>query len=46
MCSSDLAGAGAPQGTDVQGVADIVEDYFAKNDMSDYLNEIDRKSVV
>ncbi|MEO0772401.1 MAG: pilus assembly protein TadG-related protein [Pseudomonadota bacterium] len=36
-----LAGAGAPQGTDVQGVADIVEDYFEKNDMSEYLSEMD-----
>ncbi|MEO0372061.1 MAG: Tad domain-containing protein, partial [Pseudomonadota bacterium] len=39
--SAVLAGAGAPQGTDAQGVANIVEDYFAKNDMSAYLHEID-----
>ncbi|MEM7731989.1 MAG: Tad domain-containing protein [Pseudomonadota bacterium] len=36
-----LAGAGAPQGTDVQGISEIVEDYFAKNDMSDYLQDLD-----
>ncbi len=39
--SAVLAGAGAPQGTDAQGVANIVEDYFAKNDMSQFLHEID-----
>lgn len=36
-----LAGAGAPEGTDKDGIKAIVEDYFAKNDMSDYLHAID-----
>ncbi|MEL7011744.1 MAG: Tad domain-containing protein [Pseudomonadota bacterium] len=36
-----LAGAGAPQGTTVNEIADIVEDYFDKNGMSQYLAELD-----
>ncbi|MEL6646726.1 MAG: pilus assembly protein TadG-related protein [Pseudomonadota bacterium] len=39
--SAVLAGAGAPTGSDKQDVKDIVEDYFAKHQMSSYLQEID-----
>ncbi len=39
--SAVLAGAGAPQGTTVTEIADIVEDYFDKNGMSQYLAELD-----
>ncbi|MEL6120085.1 MAG: Tad domain-containing protein, partial [Pseudomonadota bacterium] len=39
--SAVLAGAGAPQGTTVTQIADIVEDYFDKNGMSQYLAELD-----
>ncbi len=40
-----LAGAGAPQGSEVTDVQAIVEDYFAKNDMSQYLGEFDTDGV-
>jgi hypothetical protein len=36
-----LAGAGAPVGTEVPEIKAIVEDYFAKSGMSEYLHEID-----
>lgn len=36
-----LAGAGAPLGTEVEQVKDIVVDYFAKAGMSNYLHSID-----
>jgi Flp pilus assembly protein TadG len=36
-----LAGAGAPEGTDEDGIKTIVEDYFDKSGMRNYLNEID-----
>jgi len=36
-----LAGAGAPSGTEKTEIKAIVEDYFAKMDMADYLHEID-----
>lgn len=39
--SAVLAGAGAPIGSEVQDVQEIIEDYFAKNNMSDYLHDID-----
>ena len=39
--SAVLAGAGAPLGSEVADVKAIVEDYFAKNGMSDYLHAID-----
>ncbi len=39
--SAVLAGAGAPQGSEATDIKAIVEDYFAKNDMSDYLHAID-----
>lgn len=39
--SAVLAGAGAPRGTEKTKVKEIIEDYFAKSDMSSYLHEID-----
>ncbi|MEQ8877189.1 MAG: VWA domain-containing protein [Phycisphaerales bacterium] len=39
--SAVLAGAGAPIGSEVDDVKDIIEDYFAKSDMSQYLHDID-----
>jgi len=39
--SAVLAGAGAPIGSEAEDVKAIIEDYFAKNDMSQYLHEID-----
>ncbi|MEQ9673407.1 MAG: pilus assembly protein TadG-related protein [Roseovarius indicus] len=39
--SAVLAGAGAPIGSEVDDVKAIIEDYFAKNDMSSYLHDID-----
>lgn len=39
--SAVLAGAGAPVGTDKSDIKAIVEDYFAKAEMSDYLHAID-----
>ncbi|MEM6587090.1 MAG: VWA domain-containing protein [Pseudomonadota bacterium] len=38
--SAVLAGAGAPSEADAQQIADIVEDYFDKNEMSSYLHEL------
>lgn len=35
-----LAGAGTPRGTEVSKIKAIVEDYFAKSEMSQYLHEI------
>lgn len=40
-----LAGAGAPAGTDKDKIKDIVEDYFAKNGMSQYLNAIKEEDI-
>ncbi|MEQ8294140.1 MAG: VWA domain-containing protein [Roseovarius sp.] len=39
--SAVLAGAGAPIGSEVNDVKEIIEDYFTKNDMSQYLHDID-----
>lgn len=39
--SAVLAGAGAPLGSEVEDVKAIVEDYFTKAEMSDYLHAID-----
>lgn len=36
-----LAGAGAPMGTEVPEIKAIVQDYFVKSGMSQYLHEID-----
>lgn len=36
-----LAGAGAPMGSEVSEIKAIVEDYFDKSEMSQYLHEID-----
>ncbi len=41
-----LAGAGAPTGSEVADVKAIVEDYFDKNDMSEYLNEIQDGDII
>ena len=38
--SAVLAGAGAPIGSEVDDVKAIIEDYFAKSDMTEYLHEI------
>ncbi len=39
--SAVLAGAGAPAGSDAADIKAIVEDYFAKAEMSDYLHAMD-----
>lgn len=40
-----LAGAGAPAGATEAEIKTIVEDYFAKNDMSDYLHAIQDSDI-